>query len=364
MNEIWSTDLSGIDWNELCDLHVNGKENTMKKICILIIICASWTHLSHAETRLGNDSVIAFASVEEGVQILAAKDDFVQRMSPFDRAARLKTDRDVSEKEYLEFVGKNVLAWDEAEKQIVTFAFQSIKTELETLSLPFPRRVLFVKTTGKEEGGAAYTRANAIVFPKNVLRGHSGQLRKTIAHELFHVLSRANPDLREKLYAVIGFVKCNEVEFPLTLKSRKLTNPDAPKNDHCIRLQVEDKACWAIPILFSRVEKYDTEQGGAFFNYLQFKFLLVDRNDASSTVKPIYDDQEPKLVGVQQASGFFTQVGNNTRYIIHPEEILADNFALLVLEKPNLLSPKIIEKLRDILMENRHAKQGNSIDKT
>ena len=101
--------------------------------------------------------------------------------------------------------------------------------------------MLFIKTTGNEEGGAAYTRANAIVLPEAEMTAPVEKIRKTISHELFHVLSRANPDLREKLYAAIGFVKCDEVAFPLELKSRKLTNPDAPKNDHCILLQVGDK---------------------------------------------------------------------------------------------------------------------------
>ena len=169
-------------------------------------------------------------------------------------------------------------------------------------------------------------------------------------------MSRANPELREKLYAAIGFVKCNEVAFPPKLKSRKLTNPDAPRNDHCIRLQIEGKEHWAIPILFSNAEKYDVKRGGQFFNYLQFQFLLVERDENLSTVKPIYDGQKPKLIGMQQISGFFEQVGRNTRYIIHPEEILADNLTLLVLQKGNLASPEVVEKMKTILTDNKSAK--------
>jgi hypothetical protein len=306
--------------------------------------------------QLGQNTTVVFAGLNEGKQILTAQDDFVRRMSPFDRAARMKTDRDISEEAYLAFVGKAVLEWNDAEKKKVSAAFQSIQADLEALSLPLPEKVIMIKTTGREEGGAAYTRANAIVFPQANLRASTANIRKTICHELFHVMSRANPDLREKLYAAIGFVTCNEVEFPVTLKSRKLTNPDAPRNDHCIHLQVEGKACWAIPILFSTVNKYDVERGGEFFNYLKFQFLLVERDNKSFTVKPIYEGQQPRLIGLKQASGFFAQVGRNTRYTIHPEEILADNFALLVLQEKNLSSPDIIEKLKDILKENRTAK--------
>ena len=44
------------------------------------------------------------------------------------------------------------------------------------------------------------------------------------------------------------------------------------------------------------------------------------------------------------------QVGKNTDYIIHPEEILAENFALLVLNETKVASPEILQKMREVLM--------------
>lgn len=303
------------------------------------------------QIKIGENTTVVFATVEEGRKILSSRDDFVQRMSPFDRAARMKTAKTVSVKKYLAFVGKNVLAWNEPEKQKMTSAFQGIKKKLDALSVPFPKKIFFVKTTGKEEGAAEYTRANAIVFPKAHLKAPLAKIQHTICHELFHIMSRENPELREKLYAAIGFEKCNEIAFPLKFKQRKLTNPDAPRNDHYIRLQVKGKEQWAIPIIFSRSEKYDVKKGGEFFDYLQFKLLLVERDgDGSSTVRPIHDgrSKKPKLVDLQQVYGFFEQVGNNTGYIIHPEEILADNFSFLVMQKRDIPSPEIIEKMKKL----------------
>ena len=335
----------------------------MKRLALCILpVCVLTGELSYAQVHLGESTTILFATVDEAKHILTSRDDFVRRMSPFDRAARMKTARDVSEKKYLKFVGNNILAWNDAEKQKLTSAFKGIQKELDVLSLPFPKKVFIVKTTGNEEGGAAYTRANAIVFPKAELRAPLGKIQTTICHELFHIVSRANPELREKLYAAIGFVKCDEVEFPLELKSRKITNPDAPRNDHCVRLRVEGNVGWAIPILFSSVEKYDTNRGGEFFNYLQLNFLMVKRGGSSTTFKPEYDIRDPRLLGLQQISGFFEQVGRNTGYIIHPEEILAENFALLVLENRNVPSPEIIRKLEGILKEKTMAEQGAPAD--
>ena len=328
------------------------------RLLVIAFLLATTCSQTQAQIKLSENTSVVFATIPEGRKILTSRDRFVSRMSPFDRAARMKTDQDVSEEDYLEFVGKNVLAWNDSEKKKITSALQGIQTELEVLSLPLPNKVFMIKTTGNEEGRAAYTRANAIVLPKSDLTAPIAKIRHMICHELFHIMSGENLDLREKLYAAIGFVKCNEVAFPLDLKPRKLTNPDAPMNDHYIRVQVAGKEHLGIPILFSAAEKYDVKRGGEFFSYAKFQMLLVEWDDGSSTVKPIYDSQKPKLVDMQQVSGFFEQVGKNTQYIIHPEEILADNFALLVLGESNLPSPEIIKKLKEILNEERSGGSG------
>ena len=299
------------------------------------------------QVTLSSGTSVLFATGVEARAILVTRDDFVQRMSPFDRAARMKTQKAVSEEEFLEFAGRNVLEWDDAEKRKLTSALLDIQKQ--PFPLRFPGKVFIVKTTGNEEGKAAYTRANAVILPKAEIDVPMEKLKKTLCHELFHILSRANPALQQKLYASIGFVKCDEIEFPADLKSRKLTNPDAPANDHCILLKMDGKDAWAIPILFSDAEKYDTTRGGEFFDYLQFQFLMVERQNKSPDVKPVYDGGKPRLAGIEQVSGFFEQVGKNTKYIIHPEEILADNFALLILGQGSAPSPEILKRMRTIL---------------
>lgn len=309
--------------------------------------------------RTSKDDVIpvaVFASIREGKELLTRHDDFVERLSPFDRAARLKSDQDVSVEQYLNFVGDNVLELTAEEKQKIQSAFQELCVKLNRLSLTVPTDLIFIKTTGKEEGGAKYTRANAIVLPESFFQLPATRMERTICHELFHVISRANPELRDKLYASIGFEKCDELGFPSELKTRKLTNPDSPKNDHCIKLKVADAECWAIPILYSDSEKYDVERGGEFFKYLKFALCLVDRSATGSGVKPQYDGRTAKLVGMEEVTGFYEQVGKNTQYILHPEEILADNFARLVMQDRDLPSPQIVVNLERILNENAASK--------
>ena len=63
----------------------------------------------------------------------------------------------------------------------------------------------------------------------------------------------------------------------------------------------------------------------------------------------MYGGSQPRLVEVKQVTGFYEQVGRNTQYIIHPEEILADNFADLVLQDRPVPSPEILKKMQDVL---------------
>lgn len=229
-------------------------------------------------------------------------------------------------------------------------AVEAIQPLLRDLRLSLPPIVQLIKTTGAEEGNAAYTRGTAIVLPKSELGKSQGDLQKLICHELFHVLSRQSPELREKLYGIIGFTKCNEIGLSPELQRRKLTNPDAPRNDHFIRLQIDGHECLAVPILLSSVETYDVKRGGEFFAYLQFQFLVVEKESSSGNLKAVSEGSSLKLVGMERVSGFMEQVGKNTNYIIHPEEILADNFALLVLNEPKVASPEILQKMREVFM--------------
>ncbi len=312
--------------------------------CIGLLPCRA-----PADVELGKTAV-HFATQIEGRQVLTAKDDFVQRLSPFDRSARMKTDKTVSEAEFLQFVGKNVIDWTSEEMQTVQAAIEAIAPLLRDLRFSWPPIVQLIKTTGAEEGNAAYTRATAIVLPKSELGKSQNHLKKLISHELFHILSRQNPELRDKLYAIIGFTKCNEIKLPPELERRKITNPDAPRNDHFIRVQIEGRESLAVPILLSSAETYDVKRGGEFFEYLQLQFLVVEKDRESGTLKSAPAGSSPKLVGAQQISGFMEQVGNNTNYIIHPEEILAENFALLLSTETKVASPEILQKMRELLM--------------
>ena len=311
------------------------------------LVCLGAT-IALAQTETTPSISLLFASLEEGREILRTRDGFIRRLSPFDRSARLKTDREVSESEFLNFVAGKVIEWDSADRKRVEQAFDRIRPALGEYSLNWPESVHFVHTTGEEEGGAAYTRGKAVILPRTRLDQSPEKLARLVAHELFHVLSRHDREIRDRLYRVIGFERCPEVQLPAPFARRRITNPDAPVNTHRIRVQLDGRQFWAVPVLYSRSERYDPLQEGSFFKYLQFR-LLLEEVEAGPAIPAAPSDSAPRLVEVREVSGFFEQIGRNSSYIIHPEEILAVNFALIVTGETEFPSPEVAEGIRSVL---------------
>jgi len=293
--------------------------------------------------RAADTSFFVFATQQEGRDILTARDEFVEQMSPFDRSCRMRTDRDVTVKEYLDFVSNNVLAWEKEDEERLRPIITGVESKLKRFAPFLPDRVYLVKTTGNEEGGAAYTRGGAIVIPRGLVAADPVTLYRLISHELFHIMSRRNPKLRNELYQTIGFRKCPPFELPKMFKDRKITNPDSPVNEHCINVKAGKKNLLVVPVLYSNQEKYSKAHSEEFFDYLQVAFLAV----GPSAVK----DSKLNLYSEAELEGFYEQIGKNTDYTIHPEEILADNFSYLFFGVTELESPEVINKMDKVFQK-------------
>lgn len=296
---------------------------------------------------LSEASKIQFATVEEGKTALLKRDAFVNSLSRFDKQARLNTSKQVSTEQFLKFAASNILAWSDDDTRKLAGVIETLRPKLRGFDLPFPKTIQLVHTTGKEEGGAAYCRGNAIVLPIKVMSRTPKQLEQLLTHELFHVLSSHNPNLRQELYATVGFIPCGEVTMPENLVHRKLTNPDAPTIGHSITLLVNGTKQQAVPILYASVENYDPTSGKTFFSFLEFRLMLVTKS--GNQTLPLLRDSEPVLLDASKLPAYFEQIGRNTGYIIHPEEILADNFVHLVHERENLRTPRIVDDMRKAL---------------
>lgn len=331
---------SGVRWRAL-----SARWQCAAALLLLIGLAASSRADEPALTvRLHGEAVLRFATVDEGTERLRKSDAFTQALSRFDRQVRLASDGDVTEEDVLRHAAAQVVAWSDDEVRRVTMAAESLRKRLEPFRVPLPAQVLLIQTNGKEEGEAAYCRYPAVILPRKVVAGGGG-LERLLAHELFHIVSRHDPRLRARLYALIGFQACSPIVAPAALADRKLTNPDAPLWDNVISLEVAGRKLTATPILFASVEKFDPQAGGSLFKYLQFRMLVVERAAGGEWTAKL-DNAKPELLNPKEIDDFQRQIGRNTGYIIHPDEILADNFAHLVLGKEGLPNPEILERMR------------------
>lgn len=316
----------------------------MKPLLPCFIAVLFWTSpLNAAEIQLGSNSQIRFADVAAGRAVMTAADDYLNRLSPFDLSARLETDKTVTVEEFKQHLSAQVLPWTDELKSQLQPILKSVADKLTRWKLDFPETVLLIRTTGVGEAQAAYTRGNAVVLPDALLAWPEKQLTALIIHELFHVLSRHNPELRDQLYRIVGFESIGEIRLPEKLAQRKITNPDAPVIAHAVQLLMGDKRVYVVPILLSSSETYDAQRGGPFFQYMQFRLLEVE--PAGDGWRLALSNGEPMLHAAETTPSYLETIGRNTRYIIHPEEVLADNFVLLVQGQTDVASPQILAEL-------------------
>ena len=322
-------------------------------LSVLVVLCVATTSRSATveaaePIQLTKNTVARPATPEEAKKILTARDTFVQNLSPFDRAARLKSDKPVTEKQLLDTIADQIRPYAESEWKNVAAAIRTIAEQLKGYDVRLPKDVLFIKVTGKVCSGAAYTRGNAIVLPQSRLGAGAKALERLVAHELFHVLSRNDPDLRKKLYAIVSFTPIDEPKLPEWLAARKLTNPDAPTLGCYATLKVDEEDIPVVPVLYSREATYDTRRGGSFFSYMNFALMEIRRaGDAWEAVTN--DEGRPKFYSPRDVPDYFNKIGRNTGYIIHPEEVLADNFTYLLSGKKNLPTPRIVDEMRKVM---------------
>jgi hypothetical protein len=298
--------------------------------------------------RLSKGCSVRFATVSEAKSRLAKRDVYVKNLSPFERAAKTKKAGPVSIEQYLAFIQNQALQWNNADKKKLGRVIAAAKPKLAKFAKHLPESIHLIKTTGNDEGAAPYTRGASIILPERFIRQSAKSLERLFYHELFHIVSRSNPKLRDELYGIIGYEKCGPVSLPADMMPRRISNPDAPVIEHCIRVSKDGESRWCAPVLFSRTPKYDPKTGGSFFRYLQFRLMAIDRK----TSKAILKDGKPILWKHDAVEGFFEQIGRNTNYIIHPEETLANNFIHLMTGKQDLKNPEIPKKIEAVLTSN------------
>jgi hypothetical protein len=106
-----------------------------------------------------------------------------------------------------------------------------------------------------------------------------------------------------------------------------------------ITLTNRNETVQAVPILLATGSTFNPNERGAN-PYDYFRLLVVRR--ATAGWLPQLVAGSPRLLRPSETTGWLEQIGRNTRYTIHPDEILADNFVKLINGETNVSTPRII----------------------
>lgn len=287
-----------------------------------------------------------FATPAEGAAVLTADDDYLRAMSPADPALRLKSTKPQTLAALKSAYAADVLEWNARQRARIDAVLGREHAKLDALARWLPARVDFVLVTREVEGGLPHTRGTSILLPAPLIDS-AEPLDSIVVHELFHVLSRNNPARRDSLYALIGFQPCRVVE-PQQYAARRITNPDAPTLAHFLPL-TDDGREGLVPYLYAAGPVFDPAAGAQFVNQFRVGFLHVSVTGPSGATRcePYAGDADPVLPLAAHKDVIDRKTGANTGYLIHPEETLADNFALLIAGSDHRVpSPWVLEKLQ------------------
>jgi len=261
--------------------------------------------------------------------------------------------------EYRDRLRRDVSNFSEREEAILRSQLHIIRQWTIDMGVDlFPDSLFLLKSRGSLYGeGAFFTRGRAIVIPRSALeRPNRAELRRTLLHELFHIYSRLHPDQREALYRIIGFVPLDgPVHLPDAVAGRRLLNPDGLADSFALRLAHRGEALLAYPLVRANADCYQPEKE-RYFAYLDFQVYPLRKREEGEGFSVTADSLGNSPFSYYELPGFFDQIGDNTSYIIHPDEILADNLALLFLleyDARQLNDLALSERGRQILEDMR-----------
>ena len=307
--------------------------------CTLLIGCAGSPKTTAPPAPGSGISVagtsIRFATAEEAARLLGTADAFTARLSEFDRAVRTG-EQGTSTDAFLAYVAAQARGWRARERAAWSDTLRRVAAALEGLSVPLPPEIVLIRTSGKEEFGAAHTRGAAILLPSGRVDAPDSHRLALAAHELFHVASRfASPQWRDAVYGILGFERRASMVHPPEMESRRVTNPDAFSLEHVVPVRIGETGEHAVaPLLATKLPLAEAVGAGGPMTFVE---LLLLRPDTGEVFDPAETD-------------YHRRVGRNTAYVIHPEEALADQFSLLVMRRAGesinpLPAPEVVDAL-------------------
>ena len=285
-----------------------------------------------------------FANKEQAVRILTANDEFLTSMNANEIALRVGSPTvDKTLDDLKAHYAANVIEWPESEMALMKALLVTHKKKLAKISHLLPEKVYFIKVTHEVESGISHTRGNAFVSPQR----RTSISTKQFFHQIFHILSRYNRIKRASLYNIIGFRPCY---FQPTEEVDKYSvkTPEAPFTEFFLPVEIDDEDSFVMSYLHTDKDGFDPTIERGFDGHISGDLIEVTVDNG--ICKPaLNSDGSPRIYKQDEIADFYDTVGRNTRFDIHPEEIIADNFAFLMMNTKELANPEIPEEIEEWL---------------
>lgn len=318
----------------------------MKLTSLLAITCCCCVATTGIAQKSQTSLSYRFATRAEAQMLVTDIDNYTTNWNQFDIESRLqKTNGKKSE--LLRLAMDETRNWSDTEKEKVKKVLNLLQNQItkQKFNLTFPEEIIIIKTTQKEEKSSkAYTRDNWIALGEQILSQNTDTLTQVITHELFHILSRENHAFKKAVFATIGFnVLDKNIIFPSDINLKRISNPNINSYDSYATFTINGQKQNCTMVLYSE-KPYN---GGQLTDYMQIGLIPLNEQNI-----PIQENNNTVIYPLTAASDFYDIVGQNTTYVIDPEEIAAENFRLAFLNIKEVKTPQIVEKIKEILKKN------------
>lgn len=129
------------------------------------------------------------------------------------------------------------------------------------MKLPEGTSISIAKTTMKDALGATgYTHGTTIFLRDTIFEQYTSdeEYEELLAHELFHCLTRNNPDFRKDRYSFIHFTVIGaDFAMPKNVREQMILNPDVGHHDSYATFTIngEKKDCYLVFLAKDDFEK-------------------------------------------------------------------------------------------------------------
>lgn len=283
---------------------------------------------------------INFMTQENAKSIISTEDNYIKDLTDKEIELRMFGEINISKEKYLDSLKDSILKWEESDINRITKIFKFINLNLKKIIKNETYKIKLIKTNGKDEWNSAYTRNDCIFIPQKKISTYTDtKFERLLVHEIFHIVSTKDKTIRNALYEILGYQIIQDISINDTINKRILTNPDTVGKWCTVTGEYNLTKIKVTPIVALKDNLNIVNSKFDIVNSIDVLFLKIEDNCGIELIPA-------KDIKIEEKTVFKI----NGR-IEHPEEIIAEYFVEIVLDK-NYTKDGYIEEMYRILIKH------------